>query len=127
MGDSKDPDSQENLKWIMYHLVALDYSHEKYSKKINELTEQKKLKDANSSELRSIIQEIKKISSWYQDSLQTHQTKAINHIPEGKRKKWEKEFRDKENKSCFNLYVEDQKPDFDLSINAFKKGSELKK
>lgn len=127
MNDSEIPDSHDHTKWIMYHLMALEYGHDKFNATITELTEKKRLNKADPSELRSIIRKTKKLGRWYQEYIRSHQCAAMNHIPETQRKKWEKEFRKIENKSYFNTFVDTSTKKYDASKNAFKSGHDLMK
>jgi len=79
----------------MYHLTALNYGHDKFHKKISELTDKKRLGKSDPAELKETIREIKKLCTWYQKYIQEHQCAAMDHIPETQRKKWEQESRKK--------------------------------
>ncbi|MBP2145320.1 hypothetical protein J2129_000774 [Methanofollis sp. W23] len=125
MDDSEIPDSHDQTKWIMYHLMALEYGHDKFKTTLSELTEKKRLNRADPSELRSIIRETKKLSQWYQGYICYHQRAAMDHIPETQRTKWEKEFRKIENKSYFNTFINTSTKKYDASKNAFKSGHDL--
>jgi len=123
--NSEEQTSTENFRWIMYHLTALDYGRDKLNARIAEITEQKKLREANITELRKIVRDIKKSTKDYQNFITYHQRAAIDRIPEHQRKKWEEEFRNMENQSYFNTFVGTPKKEFDASKNAFRTARDL--